>query len=625
MLTALDGPKLRFAAANAAYRAVYPNLELGASVWDLLPDLVDQHLYEQFVRVYETGEPLSAREWRMHVDLDGAGTKELFFDMVVTPRRDAGGTIIGVLISLDEVTGRVRARRAVEVRAERLQDRYEAVRDAATVMQQALLSPAIPVLPHLDVAAAYLVATEDTGAGGDWFDVLPGADGGVHLVVGDVVGHGVRAAAVMAQLRTAVRMQLHAGAGIVEALDAVDDFAAEIPGAASATLCLARVDPDSGDVEYCTAGHPPPLVVGVDGSARYLEPTNARPLRSGSEYLTRSTHLEDGDVIALYSDGLIERPGLRLPASTAEVADVAARVLHGTAGFVLDAQRAPVQRLCSQAVEVLVRATGYADDITLLAAQRRPASPALNLDVAADEHAEPQVRARLRAWFDTLGADFVSGQILEHAVTEFVANAVEHAYGSTDSGTVAVRGVLDDGGFARVSVSDHGRWRDANGNDPRRGRGLSLAQAMVADTSVVRSPTGTTVTAVHRLTRDAHIVVDPRAARTAPPNPATTFNAVVEDDGVVIVAGDVDSSAAAALDGILSIHSHAGTAPVTVDLSAVTHFGSAAVGVLIQTSRRAHIHGSSCTLLAPPGGTAHHVLSLAGLPTGPAETSPVDD
>lgn len=613
MLLCLDGPRMTFSAANAAYRAFYRNFAMGESLWDSAPVLIDQHINAELTRVYESGEPLESREWRIQLDIDRSGLQEVFIDMTVTPRRASDGTVLGIQILAQNVTERVLARQAAEARARKLQDRYEAVRDSANLMQQALLSPVVPVLPGTDIAAAYLVATEETAAGGDWFDVITGRGGGdVYLVVGDVVGHGVQAAGVMAQLRTAVRMQLHAGAGLAQALTAVDHFATEIPGAAGATVCVVRLDPGTGEVEYCTAGHPPPLIVTADGSAAYVEPTGARPLAAGHEFTTRTAHLAHGDVVLLYSDGIIERPGRPLPASTAEVVDVAVRVLHGK-GFPLDTNHAPVQRLCAQAIEMLLRATGYSDDITLLAAQRRPPPPALHADIAADEHAEPAVRARLREWLDALGGDFVSGQILEHAVTEFVANAVEHAYASTTSGRVVIDGALDNDGYVRVTVADCGTWRHPTGSDPGRGRGLSIAQAMVADTSIDRADTGTTVTAVHRLTRAAHIVTDPQVAHTIPAKPVTNFDAAVEDDGLIIVVGDVDTSAAAVLAGVLATQSRAGTAPLTVDLSAVTHLGSAAVSVLSQACRRAEAHESTCTLLAPPGSTAHHVLSLVGL------------
>lgn len=614
MLLGLDGPQMNFSAVNAAYRAFYPRFAMGQSLWESAPVLIDQRVDAALREVYDTGEPLQTREWRVQLDVDGSGLREVFIDMTITPRRAPDGAVLGVQILAYDVTERVLARQADQARAQLLQDRYESVRDSATLMQQALLAPAVPVLPGLDVAAAYLVATRDTAAGGDWFDVVTHPGGEVDLLVGDVVGHGVRAAAVMAQLRTAVRMQLHAGAGIAEALQAVDDFATEIPGAASATLCVLRLDP-GGDVEYCTAGHPPPLTLTADGIARYLEPTGARPLGYGHPFTTRTTHLDHGDVVLLYSDGLIERPGRHVPSSTTEVADVTARVLRGEAGFALDPRQVPVERLCSHAVELLLRATGYGDDITVLAAQRRPPPPELHVDVPADGQAERAVRARLRQWLGALGGDAVSGQVLEHAVTEFVANAAQHAHVATSSGTVRVDGILDQRGRARVTVADRGRWREQPHGSADRGRGLPLAFALVPDTTIERTAGGTTVTAVHRVTRAAHIVTDAAATHAVPAPPVTDFDVVVETDGVVLVAGDVDTAAAPVLAEVLAARGLTGAAGLTIDVSAATHLGSAAISVLARACYISAERGTTCTLVAPPGGTPHHVLSLVGLPT----------
>ena len=127
-------------------------------------------------------------------------------------------------------------------------------------MQQALLAASVPVVPGADITAQYLVATEDTAAGGDWFDAIPLGDRLV-LIVGDVVGHGVEAAAVMSQLRTALRMQISQGDTVTQALEALDRFHEYVPGSKSATLCVGSLDFATGEFQYCTAGHPPPLLI----------------------------------------------------------------------------------------------------------------------------------------------------------------------------------------------------------------------------------------------------------------------------------------------------------------------------------------------------------------------------
>ncbi|MGO9926291.1 MAG: PP2C family protein-serine/threonine phosphatase, partial [Mycobacterium sp.] len=338
LLVGLEGPDHRFVAVNAAYRALSPALDpIGLLAREVFPELESQQIFQMFDQVYQTGEPQSGAEWRVQADFEGSGeAQEHFFDFVVTPRRREDGTIEGIQLLFEDVTQRVVARLATEARMEELSERYRNVRDSAIVMQQALLAPSVPVVPGADLAAEYLVAAEDTAAGGDWFDAIALGDRLV-LVVGDVVGHGVEAAAVMSQLRTALRMRISMGDTIVEALEAVDRFREHVPGSKSATLCVGSLDFATGEFQYCTAGHPPPLLLSADGKSRYAEPSGAGPLGSGTGFPVRTEVLDVGDSVLLYSDGLIERPGRPLQASTAEFADLAAKIAGGGRGFVIDA------------------------------------------------------------------------------------------------------------------------------------------------------------------------------------------------------------------------------------------------------------------------------------------------
>lgn len=306
---------------------------------------------------------------------------------------------------------------------------------------------------------------------------------------------------------------------------------------------------------------------------------------------------------------------MKVGASSVEFAEVTARVLRKEV-FPLDTPQPAVQRLCAHAVEILVRTTGYHDDITVLAAQRRTPPPPLHVDLPAEVDAERTIRARLLDWLAILGADAKNMRPLLHAVNEFVANAIEHAYTATSRGNVTVDANLGDNGQVRVTVADSGRWKPPSVGRMNRGRGLPIAHSLVPDTSVSQGPGGTTVTARHRLTRPAHIVTDLRIApgATAAPRP-TTFDMDVGEDGTILVLGDVDTLAAPALAAVLSTRSQGGTASIRIDLSAATHLGSAAVSVLVDACERAERQGSVCTMVALPGGVAHHVLSLVGLPT----------
>jgi anti-anti-sigma factor len=616
LLVGLEGSDHRFIAVNAAYRSLSPPIDpIGMLAREVYPELESQQIFQMFDEVYQTGEPQSGTEWRVQADFEASGrAQEHFFDFVVSPRRGADGSIEGVQLAFTDVTDRVQTRMAAEVRLEELSKRYRNARDSATVMQQALLAPSVPVISGADVTAQYLVAAEDTGAGGDWFDAIPLGDRLV-LVVGDVVGHGVEAAAVMSQLRTALRMQVVAGYPIAEALEAVDRFRKHVPGSNSATICVGALDFATGEFRYCTAGHPPPLLVTSDGTSRYVEPSGAGPLGSGTGFPVRTEFLGVGDSILLYTDGLIERPGRPLGASTAEFAELAANIAGGQRGFVIESSVRPIDRICSETLELLLRPTGYSDDVTLLAAQRRTPPAPLNMTLDATIHAARTVRTRLRQWLSEIGADADDISDVVHAISEFVENAVEHGYGTEVSDGVVIEATLSGDGDLHASVIDRGRWKDHREGETGRGRGLAMAEALVSEAHISHGADGTTASVTHRLSREANFVTDSLVSRTTGRRTVNSeFVSAVTEPGRIVVSGDVDSNTALTLDRQIAVESRSGVAPLTIDLSAVTHLGSAGVSALAAARGRANRQGGEFVLVAPPGSPAHHVLSLVQIP-----------
>ena len=171
---------------------------------------------------------------------------------------------------------------------------------------------ALPVAPSLDVAATYLLATDDARAGGDWFDAIVragrhgGAGRGRHRGPGRPGLRGDGSAA-----RGPARTAALSDEPISESFRSLDRYARLRPESHAATVCVVVIDPASGAVEYCTAGHPPPLVVESDGSTRFLAPSGAGPLTTESEYPTRRGLIGVDDLVLLYTDGLTERPGCR--------------------------------------------------------------------------------------------------------------------------------------------------------------------------------------------------------------------------------------------------------------------------------------------------------------------------
>ncbi|MGY1706138.1 SpoIIE family protein phosphatase [Geodermatophilus sp. SYSU D00697] len=204
---------------------------------------------------------------------------------------------------------------------------YEREHEAAHQLQQAFL-PLLPDrLPGVDVAGCYRPADEEHDIGGDWYDVFPLAGGRTGLVVGDIVGHDLPAAAAMGRVHAALRVVAggrHAGPRQV--LDALDEACPDIPGAAFATLAYGEYDPRTGLLCYACAGHPPPLLV-TDHRARYLQGGRSTPLAVAAGARTEAVvTIPPGSMLIWYSDGLVERRGSDLDAGMELLAAVAAEI-----------------------------------------------------------------------------------------------------------------------------------------------------------------------------------------------------------------------------------------------------------------------------------------------------------
>ncbi|BFU44813.1 SpoIIE family protein phosphatase [Krasilnikovia sp. MM14-A1004] len=620
LLLGMAGPQHRIVAANAAFRATTRRTgQVGRTVAELFPEMRGQQVYEMYDRVYRTGQQQVAREWHVQMDVEGTLT-DGYFDFTVTPWRGPDGEIVGTTLVSMDVTQRVVERQAAQERAEVAERRYAAARDTIVTLQRELLPAGLPVLPRARLAATYLLADADTAAGGDWFDAVALPGGQVALTVGDVVGHGFAASAVMGQLRAVLQDRLLGDGDIAGALAAVDRLARRTPGARAATVCVAVLDPADGAVAYCTAGHPPPLVISGDGPGRYLPSTGAGPLGGDATFPVGTARLAEGDLLVLFTDGLIERSGRDHAGSLVEVAQVAAdaaadRVLLGSG-------LTAVQRVCTQTLELLVRQAPHTDDVTVLAVQRVAPPPPLRLSLPAVRGEIAQAYRAVGQWLQDLGVGEQDVAAMRHAVGELVTNGVEHAYAGRPAGGITVVAELAPDGVVRIEVSDQGRWQDRPPAPSGRtgGLGLVLAEQLADSLRLRPSADGTTAEIRHSLCTPGRLLTLDEVSAGVPgaPQPHDPDLLLILDEPYapeprVRVDGPVNAVTAGQLGADLQRLTRHGTRPLTVDLTGVTLLSSAGVAVLQDALRRSSDHRGPLRLYAEPGSPAQHVLALTGL------------
>ncbi|MGM9386421.1 PP2C family protein-serine/threonine phosphatase [Streptomyces antibioticus] len=219
-----------------------------------------------------------------------------------------------------------RARELQEVN-ERLRRAHAREREVALALQAAMLPAPGPAGRHA-AAVRYRPATGALNVCGDWYDLvdLPGGD--LAVAVGDVVGHGLAAACVMGQLRSALSAACRVADGPAQALEALGLYARSVEGAESTTVVTAFVDRAARTVTYSSAGHPPPALLHPDGTVTFLDRATDPPLAARPEHLARPqtrTSFEEGATLVLYTDGLIERRTEDIDAGLARLADSLAR------------------------------------------------------------------------------------------------------------------------------------------------------------------------------------------------------------------------------------------------------------------------------------------------------------
>ncbi|MCN9242229.1 MEKHLA domain-containing protein [Streptomyces sp. RY43-2] len=395
-------------------------------------------------------------------------------DVTLWPTRAPDGEVIGACAIVRDISDRKRA----EAELTKL---YEQQRHIALTLQRSLMGTP-PAIPGLATASRYLPATQGAGVGGDWFDLIPLGAGRVGVLIGDVMGRGLEAAAVMGQLRSASHALAKTGLQPRQLMQALDTVVAdlEVPDQL-VTCCYLIIAADAGEVTICSAGHLPALVAVPGEGARTLPaPVNAPLGVGGVIYEQRRTTIARGATLVLYTDGLVETPGSDIEDQVTQLVTTLDRL----------ATAAPdLEAVADHVLATLLPDADGHDDVTLLLTQL-PAAPlaTAGTELPAAAESVPAGRAFLDRTLDAWECAAVKDDT-RLLLSEILTNAVRHAQGPI--GLHVCRTDTD----LTVEVSDHSPHLPEPrlaAEDEESGRGLLLVRALADDWGVRPTDDGKT-------------------------------------------------------------------------------------------------------------------------------------
>jgi serine phosphatase RsbU (regulator of sigma subunit) len=387
------GPDLVIVDVNESYlRATGRSREdlVGQYLFDAFPDNPAdpdadgvRNLNASLHRVLRSKEPDTVALQKYDIPVAGRPGvfEERWWSPINTPVLAPDGSVAWIIHRVEDVTefvlshsartrvsGPLGGRDAMEAelyaRARELQRLNEELRQAharerqvAVTLQEAMLrSP--DLARHRDVAVRYLPAVGSLNVCGDWYDVADMPDGGFAVAVGDVVGHGLEAAAVMGMLRSALSAAIRTADGPAKALEVLGLYARSVEGALATTAVQAMINPHHRQITYSSAGHPPPVLMHANGTCDLLDQATDPPLGARPRHQTRiqaTLHYAPGDTLVLYTDGLIERRGEDIDAGLHQLTDALARC-----------SRLGPERLADSLLASLGVTGGARDDIALI-------------------------------------------------------------------------------------------------------------------------------------------------------------------------------------------------------------------------------------------------------------------
>ncbi|WP_055481446.1 ATP-binding SpoIIE family protein phosphatase [Sphaerimonospora mesophila] len=406
------------------------------------PELLDEHLIAVPLRAY--GKPVGCA---------------LFARDRARPPFDEGDVL---------VAGQFGVPAALTIFHERL---HRQQLETVEILQRGIRPESPPDLPGVDISFRYRPAAERVG--GDWFDVIPLPGSRVALVVGDVMGHGPAAAAVMGRLRTAVQTLASLDLPAEQVLHSLDEIAQRLADQTLTTCVYCVYDPVLRRCTIASAGHPPPVLIGSDGRTEVLFPPRCPPIGLGrTPYETMEIAADDGSMLVLYTDGLVEERGRDIGQSVEELRGKLSRP-------------APIEEMCDRVLPAV-----HADDVTLLAIRFR----GIPSEHVAQWLMEPQpmTPARVRGLVSRTLTSWGLEQMVPVAqllASELVTNAVRRT-----SRPITIRLLRTDVLLCEVSDDDH---RMPALHEPglldEYGRGLYLVSQLAERWGTTRVAGGKTV------------------------------------------------------------------------------------------------------------------------------------
>ncbi|MFD0310430.1 SpoIIE family protein phosphatase [Streptomyces sp. NPDC127119] len=408
LVALVHGPEHRLAYVNDAYVTAFGVRPPGEPAREALPELAEIGLLPLLDQVLRSSKPRTVKSRKV----PGGRSYTFTCTPVEVSATPEGG---GVLIFAADVTDHAEA-------AERLRASERGQRETAVTLQRSLLPQELEEPDDLRVAATYHPGGTEAAVGGDWYDVITLGGGRTALVIGDVMGRGIRAAAVMGQLRTAVRAYARLDLPPHEVLQLLDGLAMEIDANQIATCVYAVHDPNEGRLVYASAGHLPILVRDESGTVHRADEPTGPPLGTGGwMHASGSVPLGPGSTAVLYTDGLVERRDADLDEGIASLEGA----LAGATGT--------PQVVCDRLVRSMGVTAEHDDDVAVLVLQHPartgPDSDLFRnaaLELLGGTEAAPRARAFasgvLTSW--RFAPDLHDLGVL--AASELVANSLQH-------------------------------------------------------------------------------------------------------------------------------------------------------------------------------------------------------